>query len=59
MVLAKVRKIATKNFFGQLTFVGKVIDFWVIDYIGVKNFLHNMELLSIKRSRILRRYQKY
>jgi hypothetical protein len=49
-----------KTCFGQLILIRKVIDFWVIHYIRVdkKNF-HNMDLMGVKRCRILRRFQKY
>jgi hypothetical protein len=34
---SKVRKKQKKNV-GYLTFIGKVINFWVIHYIGVNHF---------------------
>jgi hypothetical protein len=48
-----------KKWVDPVTASSLVKTFWVMHYIEVPHFFHNMDFMGIKRCRILCRFQKY
>jgi hypothetical protein len=56
---SKSTENSKKKFFHPVTTSSLVTTFWVMHYIRVQNFFHNMDFMGIKRRRILCRFQKF